>query len=101
MTILRTDIAATVWRMLYRTDDGAFHGVGNMYLLRKEDRVSLKTGAKLTFTSEGLHAQHSGTIVDYTKGMYTKTDPMYTVLFDGETEVRYILFSDLCRSSFH
>ena len=44
-----------------------------------------------------LHAEHAGIIKAFTKDMYDPMDEMYDVLFDGETEIRYILFSDLCK----
>lgn len=57
----------------------------------------LRKGANLSFTPSGLKEMHAGAIADFTKGMFDKTDEMYDVLFDGETQIRYILFSDLQR----
>ena len=68
-----------------------------MYAFRKNDRVSLIVGADLTFTSPGLREKHRGVIVDYTQGMYDPSNEMYSVRFDGETEIRYILRSDMQR----
>jgi hypothetical protein len=69
-----------------------------MYVFRKHDRVSLVVGADLTFvTGPGLREKHCGVIVDYTAGMYEPSNEMYSVRFDGETEIRYILRSDIRR----
>jgi len=69
------------------------------YRLRRQERVMLRKGANLSFTTSGLRSMHTGVIVDFTAGMFDKTDEMYDVLFDGEDESRYILFSDLQREN--
>jgi len=67
-----------------------------MYVFSKLDRVSLVIGAELLFvTSPGLREKHRGIIVDYTAGMYEPSNEMYSVCFDGEMEIRYILCSDM------
>jgi len=69
-----------------------------MYVFRRGDRVSLVAGADLTFvTNPRPREKHCGFIVDYTAGMYEPSNEMYSVLFDGETEIRYILRSDMQR----
>jgi len=68
-----------------------------MYHFRIADCVKLIPLANLTFTESGLHSGHCGHIVAYTTGMYDPVDEMYDVIFEGESHVRYICFSDLQR----
>jgi len=71
-----------------------------MYRFRVGDLVKIRPFAELAHTTTQpplLHAEHAGIIKAFTKDMYDPMDEMYDVLFDGETEIRYILFSDLCK----
>jgi len=71
-----------------------------MYHFHIGDSVKIRQFAELAHTSPHppmLSAGHGGIIKAFTEGMYHQTDEMYDVLFDNETRVRYILFSDLLR----
>jgi len=68
-----------------------------MYYFRVNDRVKLAPSANLTFTEPGLSVGQCGRIAAYTPGMYDPVDEMYNVIFEGESFVRYICFSDLQR----
>ena len=71
-----------------------------MYHFHVGDPVKIRPFAELAHTTTQpplLHAEHAGVIAAFTRDMYDPVDEMYDVLFDGETEIRYILFSDLCK----
>jgi len=71
-----------------------------MYRFHVGDPVKIRPFAELAHTTMHpplLHAEHTGIIKAFTTDMYDPMDEMYDVLFDGETQVRYILFSDLCK----
>jgi len=67
------------------------------YRFRRQERVMLRKGANLSFTTSGLRLMHTGVIVDFPIALFDKTDEMYQVLFDDEVESRYVVFSDLQR----